>query len=161
MCNLPFNSSLHFEKLLTSLFWELLFNYLIGLRERLCLIPVWKTLTLLLSNLSNSIFTSVAKLGINIQVCYFWPLDDQAFKEFEKMWCKIINESGGRIVLNTIRVMFGRYVYNVINFLNRGFFQLVLILCFQIRILEVPESCNGVARFTFDYLCGRPVVCLP
>ncbi|KAJ8637578.1 hypothetical protein MRB53_011845 [Persea americana] len=66
------------------------------------------------------------------QVCYFWPLDDQAFKEFEKMWCKIINESGGRIVLNTIRVMFG-------------------------RILEVPESCNGVARFTFDYLCGRPV----
>eukprot|EP00268_Persea_americana_P043103 TRINITY_DN4321_c0_g1_i3.p1 TRINITY_DN4321_c0_g1~~TRINITY_DN4321_c0_g1_i3.p1 ORF type:complete len:316 (+),score=25.01 TRINITY_DN4321_c0_g1_i3:77-1024(+) len=132
MCNLPFNSSLHFEKLLTSLFWELLFNYLIGLKERLCLIPVWKTLTLLLSNLSNSIFTSVAKLGINIQVCYFWPLDDQAFKEFEKMWCKIINESGGRIVLNTIRVMFG-------------------------RILEVPESCNGVARFTFDYLCGRPV----
>lgn len=37
----------------------------------------------------------------------------------------------------------------------------MLTFCFQIRILEVPESCNGVARFTFDYLCGRPVVCLP
>lgn len=26
-----------------------------------------------------------------------------------------------------------------------------------IRTVEVPESCNGVARFTFEYLCGRPV----
>lgn len=23
--------------------------------------------------------------------------------------------------------------------------------------MEVPESCSGVARFTFEYLCGRPV----
>lgn len=23
--------------------------------------------------------------------------------------------------------------------------------------MEVPESCKGVARFTFEYLCGRPV----
>jgi predicted ATPase len=23
--------------------------------------------------------------------------------------------------------------------------------------VEVPESCSGVARFTFEYLCGRPV----
>ncbi|KAF6156777.1 hypothetical protein GIB67_033246 [Kingdonia uniflora] len=22
--------------------------------------------------------------------------------------------------------------------------------------MEVPESCNGIARFTFEYLCGRP-----
>lgn len=27
----------------------------------------------------------------------------------------------------------------------------------SIRTVEVPESCNGVARFTFEYLCGRPV----
>lgn len=26
-----------------------------------------------------------------------------------------------------------------------------------IRTVEVPQSCNGVARFTFEYLCGRPV----
>lgn len=26
------------------------------------------------------------------------------------------------------------------------------------RILEVPESCHGVARFTFEYLCGQPVL---
>ncbi|KAF8389103.1 hypothetical protein HHK36_025788 [Tetracentron sinense] len=66
------------------------------------------------------------------QAQYFWPLDRNAIKEFEKMWCKITNESGGRISSSTVPVMFG-------------------------RILEVPESCNGVARFTFDYLCGRPV----
>ncbi|XP_077212016.1 uncharacterized protein LOC143847172 isoform X1 [Tasmannia lanceolata] len=48
------------------------------------------------------------------------------------MWCKITNQSGGRIIPHTIPVMFG-------------------------RMLEVPASCNGVARFTFDYLCGRPV----
>lgn len=23
--------------------------------------------------------------------------------------------------------------------------------------MDVPESCKGVARFTFEYLCGRPV----
>lgn len=23
--------------------------------------------------------------------------------------------------------------------------------------MEVPKSCKGVARFTFEYLCGRPV----
>lgn len=27
----------------------------------------------------------------------------------------------------------------------------------SIRTVEVSESCNGVARFTFEYLCGRPV----
>ncbi|XP_068648558.1 uncharacterized protein [Aristolochia californica] len=66
------------------------------------------------------------------QIHYFWPIDALALEEFEKMWCQIIEESGGRIVSCTIPVMFGRK-------------------------LEVPESCNGVARFTFDYLCGRPV----
>ncbi|RZC53742.1 hypothetical protein C5167_012604 [Papaver somniferum] len=73
----------------------------------------------------------IAKSSVD-QVRYLSPLDDKAAKEFEKMWSKVINQSGGKIVSNTIPVMFGRY-------------------------LEVPESCNGVARFTFDYLCGRPV----
>jgi len=25
------------------------------------------------------------------------------------------------------------------------------------RSIEIPQSCNGVARFDFEYLCGRPV----
>ncbi|XP_058113184.1 protein AFG1 isoform X3 [Magnolia sinica] len=67
-----------------------------------------------------------------IQVHYFWPLDNQARNEFEKMWHEAVNQSGGSIISDTIPVMFG-------------------------RMLEVHESCNGVARFTFDYLCGRPL----
>ena len=26
------------------------------------------------------------------------------------------------------------------------------------RYIEIPQSCNGVARFDFEYLCGRPVI---
>ena len=26
------------------------------------------------------------------------------------------------------------------------------------RSIEIPQSCNGVARFDFEYLCGRPVI---
>ncbi|KAG9459656.1 hypothetical protein H6P81_004164 [Aristolochia fimbriata] len=66
------------------------------------------------------------------QIHYFWPLDSLSLKEFEKMWGQIVEESGGSIISCTIPVMFGRK-------------------------LEVPESCNGVARFSFDYLCGSPV----
>ncbi|MBA0604201.1 hypothetical protein Godav_016876, partial [Gossypium davidsonii] len=66
------------------------------------------------------------------KVHYFWPLDGTALKEFEKMWCQVINQAGGEVTSSTVPVMFG-------------------------RTLEVPQSCNGVARFTFDYLCGRPV----
>ncbi|TYI17564.1 hypothetical protein ES332_A07G033000v1 [Gossypium tomentosum] len=66
------------------------------------------------------------------KVHYFWPLDGTALKEFEKMWCQVINQAEGEVTSNTVPVMFG-------------------------RTLEVPQSCNGVARFTFDYLCGRPV----
>ncbi|XP_058113178.1 uncharacterized protein LOC131256137 isoform X2 [Magnolia sinica] len=72
----------------------------------------------------------IAKRTIE-QVHYFWPLDNQARNEFEKMWHEAVNQSGGSIISDTIPVMFG-------------------------RMLEVHESCNGVARFTFDYLCGRP-----
>ncbi|KAF6151164.1 hypothetical protein GIB67_037372 [Kingdonia uniflora] len=63
---------------------------------------------------------------------YLWPLEGRVLKEFEKMWSEVINQSGGKIISSTIPVMFG-------------------------RMLEVPESCNGIARFTFEYLCGRPV----
>ncbi|XP_039166391.1 AFG1-like ATPase isoform X2 [Eucalyptus grandis] len=63
---------------------------------------------------------------------FFWPLDGNAQKEFQRMWHEITSKSGGQITSTTLGVMFG-------------------------RTLEVPESCNGVARFTFEYLCGRPV----
>lgn len=66
------------------------------------------------------------------QITYFWPLDSVAINGFENMWDEITRKYGGRVTSNTISVMFG-------------------------RTLEVPESCNGVARFTFDHLCGRPV----
>ncbi|KAK4793344.1 hypothetical protein SAY86_023779 [Trapa natans] len=63
---------------------------------------------------------------------FLWPLDGSAGEDFQKMWLEATNESGMQIISETIPVMFG-------------------------RTLEVPESCNGTARFTFEYLCGRPV----
>ncbi|KAK7320694.1 hypothetical protein VNO77_30399 [Canavalia gladiata] len=66
------------------------------------------------------------------QVHYFWPIEKEAINEFEKKWHDVTGRLGGRIISNTISVMFG-------------------------RTLEVPESCEGVARFTFEYLCGRPL----
>ncbi|KAL5559328.1 hypothetical protein UlMin_035539 [Ulmus minor] len=63
---------------------------------------------------------------------YFWPLDGISLKKFEKMWHEVTTQVGGDISTVTIPVMFG-------------------------RTLEVPESCNGVARLTFEYLCGQPV----
>ncbi|MCD7446625.1 hypothetical protein HAX54_012110 [Datura stramonium] len=66
------------------------------------------------------------------QVHYIWPLNSNIKREFEDIWNKISKQDGGSIISHTIPVMFG-------------------------RSLEVPESCNGVARFTFDYLCGRPL----
>uniref|UniRef100_A0A2P2IYT2 Uncharacterized protein MANES_03G016200 n=1 Tax=Rhizophora mucronata TaxID=61149 RepID=A0A2P2IYT2_RHIMU len=66
------------------------------------------------------------------QVHYFWPLESKVLKEFEKMWCQVTSQLGGQITSNTIPVMFG-------------------------RTLEVHESCNGVAKFVFEYLCGRPL----
>lgn len=73
----------------------------------------------------------IAQTSID-KVHFFWPLDSITINEFEKVWDEVIRHSGGRITSDTIAVMFG-------------------------RTLEVPECCNGVARFTFDYLCGRPV----
>lgn len=66
------------------------------------------------------------------QVHYIWPLNNEIKQEFEDIWNKISKQARGSIVSHTIPVMFG-------------------------RTLEVPESCNGVARFTFEYLCGRPL----
>lgn len=63
---------------------------------------------------------------------YFWPSDSIALEKFERKWHEVTNQVGKQITSSTVSVMFGRK-------------------------LEVPESCNGVARFTFDYLCGRPV----
>ncbi|ESW33213.1 hypothetical protein PHAVU_001G051900 [Phaseolus vulgaris] len=65
-------------------------------------------------------------------VHFFWPIEKEAINEFEKKWHDVTSRLGGRIVSNTISVMFG-------------------------RTLEVPESFDGVARFTFEYLCGRPL----
>ncbi|KAF3447131.1 hypothetical protein FNV43_RR12311 [Rhamnella rubrinervis] len=74
----------------------------------------------------------IAERSIN-EVHYFSPLDSSiAVKNFEKMWHEVTNQVGGKITSSIVPVMFG-------------------------RTLEVPESCNGVARFTFEYLCGRPV----
>ncbi|XP_060212321.1 uncharacterized protein LOC132639954 isoform X2 [Lycium barbarum] len=64
------------------------------------------------------------------QVHYIWPLNSNIKREFEDTWNKISKQAGGSIISHTIPVMFG-------------------------RTLEVPESCNGVARFNFEYLCGR------
>ncbi|XP_062019590.1 uncharacterized protein LOC133736166 [Rosa rugosa] len=63
---------------------------------------------------------------------YFWPSDNIALEKFERKWQEVTSQVGEQITSSTISVMFGRK-------------------------LEVTESCNGVARFTFEDLCGRPV----
>lgn len=65
-----------------------------------------------------------------VQAHYYWPLNEITLEEFEKTWGEVTDQYGGRIISKTIPVMFG-------------------------RTLEVPECCNGVARFTFEYLCGQ------
>ncbi|KAK7260873.1 hypothetical protein RIF29_27172 [Crotalaria pallida] len=73
----------------------------------------------------------IAQRSIN-KVHYFWPTDREAINKFEEKWHDVTGRLGGRIMSNTISVMFG-------------------------RTLEVPECCEGVARFTFEHLCGRPL----
>ncbi|KAL6512393.1 hypothetical protein OROHE_020005 [Orobanche hederae] len=73
----------------------------------------------------------IAKNSID-KACYFWPLDRTKIKEFENAWNEIVGQSGGSVTSQTLPVMFG-------------------------RTLEVFESCNGVARFTFEFLCGQPI----
>ncbi|XP_073128674.1 uncharacterized protein [Henckelia pumila] len=66
------------------------------------------------------------------QAHYFWPLNSIKKSEYEQTWSMITGRLGGKVISQTLPVMFG-------------------------RTLEVPESCNGVARFSFEFLCGRPV----
>ncbi|KAG0609370.1 hypothetical protein M758_8G179400 [Ceratodon purpureus] len=70
------------------------------------------------------------------QIHYFWPLGGQSQLQLERLWNKMTaptaDETGSSVGPNSIPVMFG-------------------------RTLEVPESCNGVARFTFEEACSRPV----
>ncbi|XP_073042531.1 uncharacterized protein [Primulina eburnea] len=66
------------------------------------------------------------------QAHYFWPLNNIKKSDYEHTWSMITGRLGGKVVSQTLPVMFG-------------------------RTLEVPESCNGVARFSFEFLCGRPV----
>ncbi|XP_021752217.1 uncharacterized protein C115.02c-like [Chenopodium quinoa] len=70
--------------------------------------------------------------GSKSQDNYFCPLDSKALQEFDKSWYEVTNEYGGIVTTESISVMFG-------------------------RSLDVPQSCNGVAHFSFEYLCGRPV----
>nr|KAJ0200492.1 hypothetical protein LSAT_V11C600307220 [Lactuca sativa] len=73
----------------------------------------------------------ISQRSIN-RVTYFYPLNSIATEKYENMWNEIVQSYGQQVKSETISVMFGRK-------------------------LEVPESCNGVAKFTFEYLCGRPV----
>ncbi|CAN6286148.1 unnamed protein product [Urochloa humidicola] len=66
------------------------------------------------------------------QIHYFCPVTPDTRSMYEAMWHDITNQIGGNIIFVTIPVMFGRSI-------------------------EIPQSCNGVARFDFEYLCGRPV----
>nr|XP_024381671.1 AFG1-like ATPase isoform X2 [Physcomitrium patens] len=67
---------------------------------------------------------------------YFWPLGGQSQLQLERLWDEVttptLNQAGSSIAPNFIPVMFG-------------------------RSLEVPESFDGVARFTFEQACSRPV----
>ncbi|CAI8594427.1 unnamed protein product [Vicia faba] len=73
----------------------------------------------------------IAQRSVN-RANYLWPIESDAINEFQKKWLNATGQFGGKIISTTISVMFG-------------------------RTLEVPESCEGVGRFTFDYLCGRPL----
>lgn len=109
----------------------------------------------------RNVFHCVQLLTFIPQVQYFCPLDSVAREKFENMWDRITIQYGGRVASTTIPVMFGRYLLNIST---RAAIALLLqlndITCVFTRTLEVPESCNGVARFTFEHLCGRPVSCL-
>ncbi|KAH9306553.1 hypothetical protein KI387_010957, partial [Taxus chinensis] len=63
---------------------------------------------------------------------FFWPLNSHSHSKFEKCWQDLTSQFSGQIISTTIPVLFG-------------------------RVFEIVESCNGLARFTFDQLCARPV----
>lgn len=63
---------------------------------------------------------------------YFWPLNHQAEIRLEQKWQNFLLQAGGKVESVIVPVMFGRK-------------------------FEVPQSCNGVARFSFEQICDRPV----
>ncbi|EPS59905.1 hypothetical protein M569_14898, partial [Genlisea aurea] len=69
---------------------------------------------------------------VPVQVHYFWPLESAKRMEFDHLWDDTTGELGRSVISQSLQVMFG-------------------------RTLEVRQSCDGAARFTFEYLCGRPV----
>lgn len=46
---------------------------------------------------------------MQVQAHFFWPLDGNAQKEFQRVWHEITSKSGGQITSTTLGVMFGRY----------------------------------------------------
>lgn len=68
----------------------------------------------------------------NDQKNYFWPLDRDTKNLLEQKWQELVSQAGGKVEPATVPVMFG-------------------------RTLEVPESCNGIARFSFEQICDKPV----
>lgn len=92
------------------------------------------------------------------QTHYFWPLDSTKIKEYETIWNANVKLSGGTVTSQTLPVMFGRYFYcmkSIKMHISTFIYNMSISLVF--RSFEVFESSNGVARFTFEYLCGRPV----
>jgi hypothetical protein len=45
-----------------------------------------------------------------MQVNYLWPIERETINEFEKKWHNAIGTFGGKIIPETISVMFGRYI---------------------------------------------------
>ncbi|CAM6128009.1 unnamed protein product [Calypogeia fissa] len=67
------------------------------------------------------------------QLHYFWPLGDQSQEKLNQHWNELVLSSDQNVTItSSISVMFG-------------------------RVLEVPQSCRGVARFSFEELCSRPL----
>ncbi|KAL2633029.1 hypothetical protein R1flu_004508 [Riccia fluitans] len=67
------------------------------------------------------------------QAHYFWPLGSESQQKLEEQWLELVSPSDERTpISSTLPVMFG-------------------------RTLEVPESYHGVARFSFQELCNRPL----
>ncbi|EFJ09835.1 hypothetical protein SELMODRAFT_129242, partial [Selaginella moellendorffii] len=71
----------------------------------------------------------------NKQKHYFWPLNSQTDEKLRLEWKNAISsleKNGLTVSSSRVPVMFG-------------------------RALEIPESCDGVAKFTFEQLCDYPL----
>ncbi|XP_078432357.1 AFG1-like ATPase family protein isoform X2 [Wolffia australiana] len=70
--------------------------------------------------------------NVSSENLFFWPLDNGTRHQVENIWQEITSQYRRSITSATIPVMFG-------------------------RMIDIPESCGGIARFTFEFICGRPV----